>query len=120
MRRILWIAIAALVVTAVTASTASAQYGGGGMGSSKGKVILSFKAMRGVDGPFLGAANAIRGVDGDEPALGREVGQWIAHQQRQAVDHHEGAGVPRRSRSRRSCRASTTSPSSARSSAVWR
>jgi hypothetical protein len=65
MRRILWLAIAALVVTAITYSTASAQYGGGGgMGGSKRK-ILSFSSMYGVNGPFVGATNAIRGVEGD-------------------------------------------------------
>jgi hypothetical protein len=66
MRRILCIAIAALVVTAITSSTASAQYGGGSMGTSKKKVILAFNAMYGVNGPFIGATNAIRGVSGDE------------------------------------------------------
>ena len=65
MRRILWLAIA-LVAAVVTASPARAQYGGGGMGGSKGRVILSFSGMYGVNGPFIGATNAIRGVDGDE------------------------------------------------------
>jgi hypothetical protein len=64
MRRILWIAIA-LLAAAITASTASAQYGGGGMGTGKSKVILSFSAMYPVNGPFIGATNAIRGVEGD-------------------------------------------------------
>lgn len=64
MRRILWMAIAALVATAITSSTASAQYGGGGTGGSK-KKILSFNSMYGVNGPFIGAVNAIRGIDGD-------------------------------------------------------
>ena len=65
MRR--WIAFAAVLALALgfAASKTAAQYGGGGGMSSKSAVILSFKTMYGVNGPFLGAANPVRGVDGD-------------------------------------------------------
>jgi len=50
----------------LVAGQASAQYGGGGGGvGSKAPTILSFKTMYGVNGPFLGATNPVRGVDGD-------------------------------------------------------
>ena len=65
MRR--WIAFAAVLALALgfAASRTAAQYGGGGMGGSKGSVILSFKTMYGVNGPFLGTGNPVRGVNGD-------------------------------------------------------
>ena len=54
------------------ASQASAQmgggYGGGGGSGGKNHVILQFQSMYGVNGPFLGAANAVRGVPGDAEA----------------------------------------------------
>jgi hypothetical protein len=66
MRRFIGLTFALALAVGFLASPASAQYGGGMGGGSKNKVILSFKTMYGVNGPFIGATNAIRGVEGDE------------------------------------------------------
>ena len=56
----------------LTAARASAQSGMGNpygpSSGSKSQVILSFKTMYGVNGPFLGATNPVRGVEGDAEA----------------------------------------------------
>lgn len=66
MRRIAGFALAISLVAVLLTGHASGQYGGGGMGGgSKGKGILAFKTMYGVGGPFLGAVNPVRGVNGD-------------------------------------------------------
>lgn len=67
MRRLLGIAVLSFAAVLV-ASQASAQYGGGGGMGSKSGALLSFKTMYGVNGPFLGATNPVRGVDGDADA----------------------------------------------------
>jgi hypothetical protein len=55
MRR--WTFVAALLLgVALIAQTSAA--------SSSGETVLEFKTMVGVDGPFRGAANAIRGING--------------------------------------------------------
>lgn len=60
----------ALTLAALFASTAYGGYpgipGGGMTGRKAGKVMLSWKVMYGVGGPFLGPAHALRGVAGDE------------------------------------------------------
>jgi hypothetical protein len=71
MRRFVVSAAASLVLGALVFAPGShAGYmggGGGGSGQGKGaKPLLIFKEMYGVNGPFLGAANAVRGVAGDE------------------------------------------------------
>lgn len=67
MRRFIGIAIALSLAVGLTSSRASGGYGGGySMSSNKGAVIVSFKTMYGVGGPFLGVANSVRGVPGDE------------------------------------------------------
>ena len=74
MHRFLVITLA--LATLLVSAQASAQMGGGGNGNgngngkgnghgNKGAVILSFTNMAGVNGPFLGAANPLRGIDGD-------------------------------------------------------
>ena len=66
-----FVLVLALALGLVSAE-ASAQSGmGNPYGSSSGSkshVILSFKTMYGVNGPFLGGANPVRGVDGDAEA----------------------------------------------------
>jgi hypothetical protein len=66
MRRFIGLVFTLALAAGLMGSPASAQYGGGGSGGSKKGVILSFKTMYGVNGPFIGATNAIRGVSGDE------------------------------------------------------
>jgi len=65
MRRLIGF-VFAVALFALVSSEASAQYGGGMGGGTKNRVILAFNTMYGVNGPFIGATNAIRGVSGDE------------------------------------------------------
>ena len=60
-------AMSVFLTALLVSSPAAAQYGGGGGmgGGSKGRVILAFSTMYGVNGPFVGAANPLRGVNGD-------------------------------------------------------
>jgi hypothetical protein len=53
-----WTIVAALVLGVALIAQASA------VGSSGGETVLKFDTMVGVDGPFRGATNAIRGVPG--------------------------------------------------------
>ena len=53
-----WTIVAALVLGVALIAQASA------VGSSGGETVLKFNTMVGVDGPFRGATNAIRGVPG--------------------------------------------------------
>src|SRR5262245_38943289 len=64
MLRLVGIAVLSFAA-ALVAGQASAQYGGGGGMAAKGSTILSFKTMYGVNGPFLGTTNPVRGVNGD-------------------------------------------------------
>lgn len=72
MHRLNWISLALALL--LSSAQASAQMGGGGNGkgdqNGHGKgdnaVILSFNDMAGVGGPFLGDANPLRGIDGDD------------------------------------------------------
>ena len=60
--------VLALAVGLVS-SRASAQMGGGygsGSGGSGNKVILTFKTMYGVNGPFVGPTNPLRDIPGDD------------------------------------------------------
>jgi hypothetical protein len=57
----------ALVTAAISAwSVVSAAEDRGRDGEHRSQLMLAFGTMYGVDGPFLGDANAIRGVEGDE------------------------------------------------------
>jgi hypothetical protein len=57
MRRWTFVVAALVLGVALIAQTSAA-------GSSGGGTVLEFKTMVGVDGPFRGAANAIRGIPG--------------------------------------------------------
>jgi hypothetical protein len=69
MRRFIGLTFSLALAAGLLSSQVSAQMGGGygsGAGKSGSRVILAFRTMYGVNGPFIGAANPIRGVDGDE------------------------------------------------------
>src|SRR4029453_15679295 len=64
-----WTIVAALVLGVALIAQASA------VGSSGGETVLKFNTMVGVDGPFRGATNAIRGFPGaGAPWRGGSVG----------------------------------------------
>jgi hypothetical protein len=73
MRKLTILAIAVLSLLGVSFAVASAA---GGLAAHLAKIILAFQTMYGVDGPFVGEANPIRGVIGDE--LPWEIAKFIA------------------------------------------
>src|SRR5207248_9006432 len=64
MRKLTILAIAFLFLAGLFTFMAPSE--AGGFGIPHAKTILAFRTMYGVDGPFVGKANPIRGVIGDE------------------------------------------------------
>lgn len=63
MRKLVMSAIAFLFLVAVSFAASS---GGEKSKGQRTRIIMTFQSMYGVDGPFVGDANPIRGVNGDE------------------------------------------------------
>jgi hypothetical protein len=61
MNKSIWVIALSLALTGTCLAAESDQHNGHGR-----KTILSFHTMYGVDGPFVGDANAVRDVPGDE------------------------------------------------------